>query len=169
MGSQSGWVQGFERAHVLAPTTATHQRLAGALRATTVMASPLVNHLVSDWFENANGQEVLSAIREECRWRSDQIRARLTPYGVRTQTNGFHAWLPLPVPEDGACMASDMASELRSLGVAAVAGSTFSTDRNPPEGLRICLGGALTRDDCGRALQAVVDSLENCAFRKMAD
>ena len=105
------------------------------------MASPLVNHLVSDWFENANGQEVLSAIREECRWRSDQIRARLTPYGVRTQTNGFHAWLPLPVPEDGACMASDMASELRSLGVAAVAGSTFSTDRNPPEGLRICLGG----------------------------
>ena len=158
----SKWLgAGVRTAHVFAPTTATHQRLAGALRATTVMASPLTNHLVSDWIEHGICQEVLTAMREECRWRSDQIRQRLMPFDVRTQPNGFHAWLPLPLPEDGASLASDMANQLRSLGVAAVAGSTFSTDRNPPEGLRICLGGSLTRNDCGRALQAVVDALEN--------
>jgi DNA-binding transcriptional MocR family regulator len=126
------------------------------------MASPVINHVVSDWFEQGHCAEVLAAVREECQWRSQTIRARLASHGVRTQPNGFHAWLPLQAREDGHCVASDMADQLRSLGVAAVAGSTFSTDRNPPEGLRICMGGSLTRDDCGRALQAVVDALEHC-------
>lgn len=156
----SKWLgAGVRTAHVLAPTSATHQRVAGALRATTVMASPLINHVVSGWFEQGHGAEVLAAVREECQWRSQIIRTHLATHGVRTQPNGFHAWLPLQTRDDGHCIASDMAEKLRSLGVAAVAGSTFCTDRNPPEGLRLCLGGSLTRDDCGRALQAVVDAL----------
>ncbi|WP_066259158.1 PLP-dependent aminotransferase family protein [Hydrogenophaga flava] len=159
----SKWLgAGVRTAHVLTPTSATHQRLAGALRATTVMASPLINHVVSEWFEQGHSAEVLAAVREECQWRSQTIRTRLANHGVRTQPNGFHAWLPLLAREDGHCIASEMADKLRSLGVAAVAGSTFCTDRNPPEGLRLCLGGSLTRDDCGRALQAVVDALAHC-------
>jgi DNA-binding transcriptional MocR family regulator len=56
-----------------------------------------------------------------------------------------------------------MAASLQALGVAAVAASAFSTDRQPPEALRLCLGGALTRDDCSRALQAVGQAVEDCS------
>lgn len=166
----SKWLgAGVRTAHVLAPTSATHQRLAGALRATTVMASPFVNHVVSDWFEHGHAVDVLAAVREECQWRSRTIRTHLAKHGVRTHPSGFHAWLPLQARDDGHCVATDLADHLRSLGVAAVAASTFSTDRNPPEGLRLCLGGSLTRDDCGRALQAVVDALERCRSGVDAD
>ncbi|PXW97450.1 GntR family transcriptional regulator [Sphaerotilus hippei] len=159
----SKWLgAGVRTAQVLAPSTAAHQRLAGALRATTVMASPFINAVVAEWLEQGQAGEVLAAVRAECGWRSTLMRERLGRHGVRTQPNGFHAWLPLAVPDDGRCVASDMAGALRTLGVAAVAGSAFSTDRQPPEGLRLCLGGALTRNDCGRALQAVEDAIERC-------
>jgi hypothetical protein len=52
-----------------------------------------------------------------------------------------------------------LAGRLQQLGIAAVASSAFSTDRDPPAAMRVCLGGALTREDCSRALQAVVQAV----------
>ena len=159
----SKWLgAGLRTAQVLAPTLATAQRLAGALRATTVMASPFVNAVVADWLEKGHAGEVLTAVRAECAWRSALIRERLGGLGVLTQPNGFHAWLPLAPAADGHCVAGELAASLQSLGVAAVAASAFCTDRQPAEALRLCLGGALTRDDCGRALQAVAGAVEAC-------
>lgn len=160
VSGMSKWLgAGLRCAYVLAPTLATHQRLAGALRATTVMASPVLNALVANWLEKGHWAAALAALREECAWRSTLAREHLGSLGVRTQANGFHAWLPLRPRDDGRSVAADMAHGLRELGIAAVAGSAFSTDRQPPEGLRLCLGGPLTREDCGRALQAVVDAM----------
>jgi DNA-binding transcriptional MocR family regulator len=116
-----------------------------------------MNAVVTGWLEQGHGGDVLAAVRAECRWRSALISERLSGSAVCTQPNGFHAWLPLGASEEAPGEASEVAATLRSMGVAAVAGSAFSTDRQPPEGLRLCLGGGLTRDDCGRALQAVVD------------
>lgn len=160
VSGMSKWLgAGVRTAYVLAPSVAACQRVAGALRATTVMASPLLNLLVARWLETGLAAEVLDALRLECRWRSDLLKSRLGERGVRTHPQGFHAWLPLPELTEGDTSASDLASRLRSLGVAAVAGSAFCTDRLPPEGLRLCLGGSLTREDCGRAIQAVIDSI----------
>jgi DNA-binding transcriptional MocR family regulator len=161
IGGMSKWLgAGLRTAYVLARGPAAAQRLAGALRATTVMASPLTSALVAHWIERGLAAEVLAAVRAECGWRSWLIRDRLGTCGVRTQPNGFHAWLPLAAnADDGRYLAIETAARLRDLGVAAVAGSVFSTDQQPPEGLRLCLGGDLTRDDCGRALQAVVDAV----------
>lgn len=158
----SKWLgAGVRTAHVFAPSVSTCQRLAGALRATCVMASPLVNELVSDWIDNGICLEVLETIRNECRWRSALMSSRLSTHNIRTHANGFHAWLPVPELEDGQAPSSELARRLRSMGVAAVSGTTFSTDRLPPEGMRICLGGPLTRDDCVRAVQAVTDALNS--------
>ena len=88
-----------------------------------------------------------------------QMQQVLGPHGVRTQPHGFHGWLPVPASDTGGSPATRIAAELRALGIAAVDGTAFSTDRQPPEALRLCLGGGLTRDDCGRALQAVCDAL----------
>ncbi|MCE4555332.1 PLP-dependent aminotransferase family protein [Pelomonas cellulosilytica] len=156
----SKWLgAGLRIAYVQAPTAAAHQRLAGALRATTVMASPFINSVVATWLEQGEADAVLSAVRAECQWRSALMAERLGRHGLRTHRQGFHAWLPL-VEEGGAPRSVAMAAELRAIGVLAVASTAFSTDRQPPDGLRLCLGGGLTRDDCGRALQAVEDALQ---------
>jgi DNA-binding transcriptional MocR family regulator len=102
-------------------------------------------------------------------WRSQTIRTHLASQGVQTHPSGLHTWLPLQTKDDGHCVASGMAERLRSLGVAAVSGSTFSTDRNPPEGPRLCLDGGPTRNDCGRALRAVVDALKRCQADNSTD
>jgi DNA-binding transcriptional MocR family regulator len=103
---------------------------------------------------------VLAAVRAECSWRSTLMRERLGAFGVRTHPQGFHGWLALPeVDGSNTSSATQIAGDLREVGVAAVAASAFSTDRQPPEGLRLCLGGGLTRDDCRRALQAVATAL----------
>lgn len=161
VNGMSKWLgAGLRTAYVVAPNVAAAQRVAGALRATTVMASPFVNAVVTGWLEQGLGADVLAAVRAECAWRSALMREMLGGHGLRTQPYGFHGWLPLPESTDGRSTAADRAATLRGLGVAAVAGSAFSTDRQPPEGLRLCLGGSLTREDCGRALQAVAELLE---------
>ena len=54
----SKWLgAGMRVAYVLAPTHAAQQRLAGALRATTVMASPFINAVVSHWLEQQTDPE----------------------------------------------------------------------------------------------------------------
>lgn len=151
----SKWLgAGLRMAYLLSPTAAAHQRAAGALRATTVMASPLVVALVTGWLEQGQAAAVLAAMREECSARSALMRNALGSLGLASKPQSFHGWLPLPGVDPSA--ATLLAADLQRLGVAAVSGAAFSTDREPPVALRLCLGGALTRDDCARALHAVV-------------
>lgn len=153
----SKWLgAGLRTAYVVSPSAAAQQRVAGALRATTVMASPWTNAMVTDWLEKGIADRVLAALRQECAARAMLVREHLGPFGVRSQPQAFHAWLPLPDCVDGG---ADLAGRLQRLGVAAVAASAFSTDRDPPAALRLCLGGSLTREDCVRALQAVAEGV----------
>lgn len=154
----SKWLgAGLRTAYVVSPNATAHQRMAGALRATTVMASPWLDAIVTDWIDKGLGQAALAALREECSARGALIREHLGGLGVRCQPQGFHAWLPLPAGAEPT--PAGLAGELQRLGIAAVSSSAFSTDREPPAALRLCLGGALTRDDCGRALQAVAQAV----------
>lgn len=151
----SKWLgAGLRTSYVVTPNAATRLRTAGALRATTVMASPFVNAVVSHWFEMGLATQVLDAVRNECAFRSDLARQRLAPLGVRLSPHGFHAWLPTVPRSD------QLATDLRALGVAAVAASAFCTRNGPPDALRLCLGGAFTREDCVRALDAVVSAMQ---------
>lgn len=53
----------------------------------------------------------------------------------------------------------EFASYLRTQGVAVVASAAFATDGDPPDAVRICLGGPLTRDECDAALRLIADTL----------
>lgn len=157
ISGMSKWLgAGLRTAYVAAPTIAALQRLAGALRATTVMPSPWLDAIVTHWLENGHGAAALAAMREECTARSLLIREHLGHLGVRCQPQAFHAWLPLPSSDR---TPAGLAGDLQRLGIAAVSSSAFSTDREPPGALRLCLGGALTREDCVRALQAVAEAV----------
>lgn len=157
----SKWLgAGLRTAYVVAPGAAANQRAAGALRATTVMSSPWTNGLVTRWLETGLANAVLTEVREECTARSTLARGLLEHLGVQMPPQSFHFWLPLHGVQG---VEAGLAGRLQQLGVAAVASSAFSTDRDPPAALRVCLGGALTREDCGRALQAVVQAVASAS------
>lgn len=92
------------------PNERLSQRLAGALRATAVMASPITNTLTTHWIEDGT---------------------------------------------------AEFAVYLRSQGVGVVASAAFSTERDPPDAVRICLGGPSTLDECEHGLQMVADTLRH--------
>jgi DNA-binding transcriptional MocR family regulator len=68
-----------------------------------------------------------------------------------------HLWLPLA----SSWSVVEFASYLRTQGVAVVASAAFSTDGDPPDAVRICLGGPLTRDECDDALRLIAATLDH--------
>ncbi len=153
----SKWLgAGLRTAFVVSPGSAANQRAAGALRAMAVMSSPWTSALVTRWLETGLADAALAEVRDECTQRSALARAQLGHLGARMPPQSFHLWLPLPGAHGAE---AGLAARLQQLGIAAVASSAFSTDRDPPAALRVCLGGALTREDCGRALQAVAQAV----------
>ena len=148
---------GLRTAYVHAPGTRQAQRLAGAMRATTVMASPFTNALSTTWITNGMADTMVQAIRQESIARQTLAARHLAHYPVSAQPEGFHLWLPIAQPWS----AVEFAGYLRTRGVGVVASAAFSTDGNPPDAVRICLGGPLSRDECDAALRLVSDTLEH--------
>lgn len=149
---------GLRIAFVVAPSVRQAQYLAGTQRATTVMASPITTLLATQWIKNGLAEEMLQAIRNESSARQ-RIAARvLKSWPYHAQQEAFHLWLPIPI--DSGWRASELALQLRTQGVGAVASIAFSIDTNPAEAVRICLGGGNTREDCEHALKLVVDTLD---------
>jgi DNA-binding transcriptional MocR family regulator len=146
---------GLRTAYVAAPNERQAQRLAGALRATTVMASPFTNALATRWVADGTAEAMLQAIRAECVARQALAARHLEGHAVLAQPEGFHLWLPLA----SSWSVVEFASYLRTRGVAVVASAAFSTDGDPPDAVRICLGGPLTRGECEDALRLIADTL----------
>lgn len=146
---------GLRTAYVCAPNERQAQRLAGALRATTVMASPITNALATRWVEDGTAEAMLQAIRAESIARQALAAKHLAQHAVLAQPEGFHLWLPL----SSSWSVVEFASYLRTRGVGVVASAAFSTDGDPPDAVRICLGGPLSRDECDDALRLIADTL----------
>ena len=78
---------------------------------------------------------------------------------MQSQPEAFHLWLPISVVSAHGWNGVELASYLRSQGVGVVAAAAFSTDGDPPEAVRVCLGGKLTRDECDDALRLIAETL----------
>ena len=148
---------GLRTAYVCAPSERAAQRLSGALRATTVMASPITNALATRWVGDGTALAVLEAIRDESIARQALAAQHLRGHAVLAQPEGFHLWLPLASPWS----VVEFASYLRTRGVGVVASAAFSTDGDPPDAVRICLGGPMTRGECDAALRLIADTLDH--------
>jgi DNA-binding transcriptional MocR family regulator len=100
---------------------------------------------------------MLNAIRDECSARQKIAEHHLAQYGMLGHPESFHLWLPMvegwsPV---------ELATYLRGQGVGVVASAAFSTDGDPPDAVRICLGGPTTRDECEHGMHLVADTLQH--------
>ncbi len=146
---------GLRTAYVCAPNARHAQRLAGALRAISVMASPVTNAIITRWVDDGTADAMLLAIRAESVARQALAARALARHGVQAQPEGFHLWLPL----SSSWSVVEFASYLRTQGVAVVPSAAFSTDGNPPDAVRVCLGGPIGRDECQHALELIADTL----------
>jgi DNA-binding transcriptional MocR family regulator len=152
---------GLRTAYVRAPNVQQAQRLAGALRATTVMASPITNALATLWVNDGSAEAMLQAVRSESVARQALVSRHLGQHALQTQAEAFHFWLPLNGAAATGWTGVEFASYLRSQGVGVVAAAAFSTDGDPPEAVRVCLGGKLKRDECDEALRLIADTLDH--------
>jgi len=123
-------------AYVVAPTTALALRLAGVLRATTLMAPPLMAALASRWIAEGVLDAITAAIRAENVERQKLAAAILQGADFAADPEGHHLWLKLP-PH---WRAIDFAEQADRSGIAIVPSSTFCVSYNPVEAVRLSLG-----------------------------
>lgn len=148
---------GLRTAYLYAPNRIQAQRVAGALRALSVMSSPITNALATRLIQNRTFHRVRDAQREESRQRQAIAQRILGQFKPVAHPDGFHLWLPLP--KSLTINPSDIAMFLRNHGVSAVAGAAFCTDNNPPNALRLCLGGLISFVELEQRLSLVHDAL----------
>ena len=157
-GLSKSFGAGLRVAYLRAPTARQTQRVAGALRATTVLASPFTVLLATQWINDGTAHDMLDAIRAESNARQAIAAQELDHCRYDAHPDGFHIWLD--VPKNG-WSASELALQLRNQGIAAVAGAAFSTDGSPPNAIRVCLGGPQDRHDCRDMLRMLAETLEH--------
>ncbi|MEO9336680.1 PLP-dependent aminotransferase family protein [Mesorhizobium sp. SB112] len=130
-------------AYVVAPSGTKALRLAGVLRATILMAPPLMSALVSRWIVEGALDEITRSIREENAERQKLAASILGDLGYAADPWGHHLWLRLPEH----WRAADFAEHADRAGVSIVPASAFATVAHPIEAVRISLGVAPDRED----------------------
>jgi DNA-binding transcriptional MocR family regulator len=149
---------GCRTAYLYAPNKIQAQRAAGALRALSVMASPITSALATRWIQNGTVDRVRAQQRQQSRERQQLARTILAPHHPQANPDGFHLWLPLP--KSLTLNPSDVAVFLRNHGISAVAAAAFCTDNNPPAALRLCLGGPVSLQELEQRLLLLRDVLQ---------
>lgn len=130
-------------AYVVAPGAMMAMRLAGVLRATILMAPPLMSALASSWIADGSLDALARAIRDENVERQKLATAILGGAAFAADPQGHHLWLRLPEH----WRADDFAEYTDRAGVSIVPASAFATVAHPIEAVRISLGVAPDRDD----------------------
>jgi DNA-binding transcriptional MocR family regulator len=128
-------------AYVVAPSTGMALRLAGVLRATILMAPPLMSALATRWIADGTLDEIAKAISVENAVRQKLAASLLRDVSFAADPHGHHLWLKLP----GHWRAGDFAEHADRVGVSIVPSSAFAVTAHPTEAVRISLGVAPDR------------------------
>ncbi len=138
--------------YLVAPDMRSVGRLAGNIRASTSIASPLTAAIATRWIETGVAASILKATRQESMERQRML-ARLLPDAI-AHPDAFHAWLPL----GGAWDRNGFAAKLRSVGIGVVPSDAFAT-ADAPEAVRLGLGSVVSRADLETSLNMIADIL----------
>lgn len=81
-----------------------------------------------------------------------RLRSRSQPTGsYASQPESFHLWMPLPAP----WTRQAFVAQLQACGIGVVSSDSFWVPAQPPEAVRVCIGGISTHDDIQHALQQI--------------
>ncbi len=139
---------GLRIAYVVAPPGEAG-RVAEALRATALMAAPLMAAVATTWIREGAAETLLAAIRAEARARR-AVAAEAVPKALGAPES-LHVWLPLP---PGAS-ADRLRAAAQARGLALTTAETFALTADAPNGVRISLGGASRRPVLAEALRTI--------------
>jgi DNA-binding transcriptional MocR family regulator len=145
---------GLRTAFIAAPHARAAGRVAEALRALSLMASPLMSAVVTAWVRDGTAQAVLEGVRAEAGARR-AIAGAILP-AARGAASSLHLWLELPRGLD----AGLLRAAGRQRGLAIVTAEAFAAGPEAPGGLRISLGAAKDRAVLGEALRTLAQLLE---------
>lgn len=147
---------GLRLAYVVVPDLRSGWPFAAALRASSIMSSPLTAALATHWIEDGSADALLAFIRAETAARQ-RLAAEILPVGLsRTDPLSFNLWLELPQPWTRAAFVGQM----QATGIGIVASDAFAAKGPAPEAARICLGGPIGRKALGDALAFMAHALE---------
>ncbi|WP_424985814.1 PLP-dependent aminotransferase family protein [Microbulbifer sp. S227A] len=133
---------GLRLAFTIAPTPRCAQHLAQAIRALSVMPSPLSMALTTQWIEDGTADSIRRFIRSESAARQQIAAEALQGTRFDCAPNAFNIWLELPQGVGRADVVARMAR--RPLGL--MPSDAFTVLGQPQEFLRVSLGGPATRD-----------------------
>ncbi|HTH94141.1 MAG TPA: PLP-dependent aminotransferase family protein [Rhodocyclaceae bacterium] len=155
---------GLRIAYLATPDTYSAARIAAALRATAVMASPLTSALATRWVRDGTADLALNAIRKESVFRQ-KMATRLLPHGSYvSKPEAFHLWIQLPPMWEQNAFAKHMESS----GIGVVASDAFCVAGPAPAAVRVCIGGIATRDEIEHALRLIGRALVDGPMSKPA-
>jgi DNA-binding transcriptional MocR family regulator len=119
------------------------------------MVSPITAAIATQWIRDGTADLALAAIRKEATGRQ-KLAARILPAGCfRSSPEAFHLWIRL---SEG-WGRTEFAARMKSSGIGVVASDAFLVGGEPPDAVRICIGGVATREVLQHALQLIADHL----------
>lgn len=148
---------GLRVAYLALPSPRQLPRISAILRAVSVMVPPVSQAIATEWIFDGTATSLLNFVRDESRARQALVAQALqgTPY--QASPEGFHIWLPLP---EGWSRVS-FATYLRNSGIGVVTSDAFLVSGAAVEAVRICLGGAATRDEVLSSMELVGSALSH--------
>jgi len=155
---------GLRLAYIAAPDEASGARLAAAVRATTVMAAPFTAALATRWITDGTADLALNAIRKESMARQRLAARILPPHSYASQPEAFHLWIKLPEQWDRLALTA----HLRATGIGVVPSDAFCVDGQPPQAIRVCIGGIANQEEIRQALQRIADALQRAPLERPA-
>jgi DNA-binding transcriptional MocR family regulator len=147
---------GLRLAYVVAPDTKAIWPFVSAMRANTVMASPMTVALATRWIEDGTADAILRFIRAEAGARQQMVADILPEGSYRADPISFNIWLPLT----NGWTRSTFGSHMRASGIGVVASDAFTVEGAAAEAVRVCLGGPIGRERLKGALDFMAHALE---------
>jgi DNA-binding transcriptional MocR family regulator len=147
---------GLRLAYIVVPPD-TQPAVTACLRATTMMASPLLVSLVTGWIRDGAANAILAGIRTESVARQ-ALAATLLPRELcAAHPEGLHIWLRLPTP----WQRQDFVNYVRTQGLALVPSDAFTASSGGivPNAVRVALGVSPDHGRLRDALKALSQAL----------
>jgi len=141
-------------AFLAAPDAHAAERIAAAIRGTTMMAPPLMTGLACEWLRSGLAGEVTNAVRAEAQARQEIARSIL-PKGFVESGSSLHLWYPL----QSQLRSAELADIARRRGLAISPAEEFAVGQDFANGFRLALGAMPNRERLKEGLESLASIL----------
>jgi DNA-binding transcriptional MocR family regulator len=141
-------------AFLAAPDPQAAERIAAAIRGTTMMAPPLMTGLACEWLRSGLAGEITARVRAEAQARQEIARNILSKAFAATDA-GLHLWYPL----ESRLRSGELADLARRRGLAISPAEEFAVGQDFANGFRLALGAAPNRERLKEGLQSLASIL----------